>query len=318
MYELAMVLRRRRFKRGALVMSMPEIKIDLDRNGRVTGAHVVEDTESHQIIEEFMLAANEAVAEMLNDRELHFLRRIHEAPTPRKLKELTEFVNELGIKTESLQDRFALQKLLDRVIGKPEQHAVHYAVLRSMQRAVYGPQPEGHYALASKHYGHFTSPIRRYPDLTVHRLLDAILTGRKPRNDLGELVVLGEHCSEREQRAESAERALTKLKLLSYMSERIGEQMDAVVTGVQSFGLFVRGIELPAEGLIHIDSLAEDNYRFDRTAHTLSGHRSGNVFRLGDRLRVTVARVDLERRELDFRLVKRKPKRKRSNATRGR
>ncbi|MBN1912348.1 MAG: ribonuclease R [Pirellulales bacterium] len=303
MHELAMMLRKRRFARGALDIAMPEVKIDLDDEGHVSGAHTVEHTESHQIIEEFMLAANEAVAQALADKELSFLRRIHSEPTPRKLKTLTEFVNALGLDTPSLQSRFELQKLLDRVIHRPEAYAVHFAVLRSMQQAVYGPQDEGHYALASQNYCHFTSPIRRYPDLTVHRLLDEILQGRTPATHFDELAVLGEHCSQREQRAEKAERELVKLKLLGYMSKRIGEEMDAVVTGVQRFGLFVQGLEIPAEGLIHIDSLADDHYYFDRDTHTLSGHRRGNLFRLGDRLRVAVARVDLQRRELDFRLL---------------
>jgi len=306
MHELAMILRRRRFQRGALELTIPEIKIKLDKNGRVSGAEVVRNTESHQIIEEFMLAANEAVAELLREKGLAFLRRIHEPPAPRKLKALSEFVAALGFKTGSLESRFELQKLLAGVNGRPEQHAVHYAVLRSFERAVYGPLEEGHYALASDCYCHFTSPIRRYPDLTVHRLIEAILAGKKPPADLDRLAVLGEHCSDREERAEAAERELTKHKLLTYLSDRIGEQMDAVVTGVESFGLFVQGVQLPAEGLIHISSLEDDNYVFDRTTHTLAGRRRGNVYRLGDLVRVVVSRVDLDRRELDFRLVKRK------------
>jgi len=303
MHELAMMLRRRRIERGALELSMPEVKVDLDRNGCVTGAHVVENTESHQIIEEFMLAANEAVAERLDEQEWFFLRRVHESPDPRKMKALTEFVQELGLKADSLASRFELQKLLDAVRGRPEEHAVNFAVLRSLRRAHYSPAEEGHYALASECYCHFTSPIRRYPDLTVHRLLDALLRRRKPRNDYDELILLGQHCSEREQRAETAERELTKLKLLSYLSQRIGEEMDAVVTGVESFGLFVQGLALPAEGLVHAESLTDDYYRYDRTAHALVGHRSGNSYRLGDVVRVAVSRVDLMRRELDFRLA---------------
>ncbi|MFZ5833480.1 MAG: ribonuclease R family protein, partial [Planctomycetota bacterium] len=316
MHELAMTLRRRRRERGALELIMPEVKVELDKNGDVSGAKVTRHTESHQIIEEFMLAANEAVAEHLRDKELHFLRRIHQAPAPRKLKALTEFVKELGIKAPSLQSRFELQKLLDSVADRPERHAVNFATLRSMQRAVYGPEDEGHYALASDCYCHFTSPIRRYPDLTVHRLLTDLLTDRKPRNDFDEMVVVGKHCSDREQRAETAERELTKLKLLGYLSHRIGMEMDALVTGVESYGMFVQGVELPAEGLVRADSLADDFYYFDRDSHTLTGRR-GKVFRLGDLLRVQVARVDLERRELDFRLAEVKRSRAAAPAPRG-
>ena len=305
MHTLAMILRKRRLAHGALELNMPEVKVDLDKQGRVAGAHVVENTESHQIIEEFMLAANEAVAETLRDRGLAFLRRVHQSPSPEKLRALTEFIRELGYRTESLESRFALQKLLAAATGRPEQHAVHFAVLRSLQRAIYSPMEEGHYALASDCYCHFTSPIRRYPDLTVHRLVEALLTRAKPRSDYEELVVLGRHCSDREQRAEAAERNLTKLKLLSYLSNRIGEEMEAVVTGVESYGIFVQGVKLPAEGLVRVETLRDDTYRFDRASHTLTGHRAGNSYRLGDLLRVAVAKVDLERRELDFRVVER-------------
>ena len=250
-----------------------------------------------------MLAANEAVAELLAKADLHFLRRVHQAPDPRKLKALTEFITGLGFSVESLESRFELQKLLADVAGMPEQRAVNYALLRSLQRAVYSPEEEGHYALASDCYCHFTSPIRRYPDLTVHRLLESLLRGKKPRNDFGELAVLGEHCSDRERRSEEAERELTRVKLLEYLSTRIGTVLDGVVTGVEEFGLFVQGIELPAEGLVHVTSLADDYYRFERASHTLTGHRAGNAFRLGDMVQVTVARVDVDRRELDFRVV---------------
>jgi ribonuclease R len=228
------------------------------------------------------------------------------SPDPKKLKLLTQFVRELGYTVEDLESRFELQKLLDKVVGQPEQHAVHYAVLRSLQRAIYSPSDEGHYALASKHYCHFTSPIRRYPDLTIHRLVDALLSTRKPTNDFGELAMLGEHCSDRERRAEAAERELTKVKLMEHLRDRIGQEMDAVITGVEDFGLFAQGIELPAEGFIHVSSLQDDYYRFERASHSLTGHRAGNRFRLGDVIRVCVAHVDVDRRELDFRLVARK------------
>ena len=303
MHELAMILRKRRFEHGALSMDMPDIQVDLDKNGKVIGAHAEENTESHQIIEEFMLAANEAVADLLAGKEIPFLRRIHESPVPRKLKALTEFVNEIGFETASLESRFEIQSLLDKVAGHPQEQAVHYALLRAMQRAVYSPEPLGHFALASDCYCHFTSPIRRYPDLTVHRLLDAVILGKPPVSDFDALLTLGEHCSECEERAEKAERELIKVKLLTYLKDRLGEEMNAVVTGVESFGLFAQGIELPAEGFVHIDSLADDYYQYDRASRTLSGFRSGNTYQLGDVLRVAVARVDIDRRQLDFRLI---------------
>lgn len=306
MFTLAMKLRERRFRRGALELSMPEVEIDLDKQGRVSGAHVEVNTESHQIIEEFMLAANEAVAEKLRDEDLLFLRRVHGAPDPRKLRSLTNFVKELGFNVESLESRFALQKLLGEVEGDPRQHAVNFAVLRSMQRAVYSPEDEGHYALASDCYCHFTSPIRRYPDLTVHRLIEDLAAGRKPQQELNAMFLLGDHCSEREQRATDAERELNKLKLLNFLVDKIGMEMDGVVTGVESFGLFVTGSELPAEGFIHISGLTDDYYKFDRAGHVIHGFRSGNSFRLGDPVRVAVAAVDVDRRELDFRLLGRR------------
>ncbi|MCG8584879.1 MAG: ribonuclease R [Pirellulales bacterium] len=313
MHELAMILRKRRFQRGALELTMQEVKVDLDKHGRVSGAHLVVNTESHQVIEEFMLAANEAVASFLFDKDILFLRRVHASPDERKLSQLNQFVSELGIETESLVSRFALQKLLKAVHGEPEEHAVNYALLRSLQRAVYSPEEEGHYALASDCYCHFTSPIRRYPDLTVHRLLDDLFDGRKIANDFDHLAVEGQHCSDREERAEAAERQLTKVKLLHYMQDRIGEEMDAIVTGVEEYGLFVQGVDIPAEGLIHVTSLQDDYYIFDRTTHTLCGRRSDSVFRLGDRVRIAAARVDLDRRELDFKLVGRGPKTERSS-----
>ncbi len=301
MRDLARLLRSRRMARGALQLHMPEVKIDLDRDGRVTGAHVVENTESHWIIEEFMLAANEAVASALAAAGAGFLRRIHPQPDPRKLRQLTEFVSELGFQVDSLESRFEIQRLLDTARGRPEEHAIHYAVLRNLTRAAYGPQEDGHYALASDCYCHFTSPIRRYPDLQVHRALDALDRGR--RTPVEGLVGLGQECSDLERRAEAAERELVKLKLLLFLRSRIGEEMDAVVTGVEAFGIFVQGLALPAEGLVPLDALPDDAWRYDRASHTLSGRRAGHSIRLGDRVRVAVARVDLDRRELDFRLV---------------
>jgi len=305
MHTLAMLLRERRFKRGAMELSMPELKLDLNEDGEVVGAHTEENTESHQIIEEFMLAANEAVAQELADRELFFLRRAHASPDHKKLMGLTEFVRELGIECDSLESRFEIIRVLQQVKDQPTQAAVNYAVLRSMQKAVYSPEEIGHYALASECYCHFTSPIRRYPDLTIHRMFDLIESGVRPPQDFGEMMAEGEHCSDREQRAAEAERELKKIKLLRYMSTRIGEEMEAVITGVEPFGIFVQAIEVPADGLIRVDSLNDDFYRYDATTHSLVGHHDGNTFRLGDLLTVRIARVDLDRRELDYQFVER-------------
>ncbi len=305
MHELAMVLRGRRLEKGAIELTLPEVKIDLDKRGEVIGAHLVKNTESHQMIEEFMLAANECVARLLAQTGLNFLRRVHEPPELRKQQALTTFIRDLGIECDSLESRFEIKRVIAAVAGQPEEHAVNYAVLRSMQKAVYAPSDEGHYALAKEHYCHFTSPIRRYPDLTVHRMIESLARGKRPIDDLERMVMLGEHCSEREQRAEGAERELIKVKLLSYLAKRIGETLNAVITGVEDFGLFAQGVELPAEGLIHVDTLDDDFYRYDKETHSLAGYRSGNRYRLGDLIRVQVAHVDIDRRELDFRVVKR-------------
>jgi ribonuclease R len=309
MHELAMLLRKRRFAKGALELEMPEVKLDLDQQGKVIGAHEAEHDASHQIIEEFMLAANIAVALELNDRGYHFLRRVHADPSVQKMTALAEFAGILGFPLKKAQSRRDVQALLNRVKGKPEEQAVNYAVLRSMKQAEYSPVAMGHYALAEEHYCHFTSPIRRYPDLLIHRLLHGILTSNKTHMGPGmeESLRLGSHCSMTERRAERAERDLVKIKLLTYLEQRIGEQMEATITGVDRFGFFCRGTEIPAEGLVHISSLSmNDHYEFDRAAWALIARGSGAMYRLGDKVRVEVAHVDVDRRELNFKLVKTK------------
>ena len=216
-----MKMRKARFKRGALSMDMPDIKLELDKIGKVKGAYRVEHTESHQIIEEFMLAGNQAVATWLDDLKLNFLHRIHPPPERRKLRQLGMFVKDLGIKVGSIESRFEIQNVLDQVAGTPLEDAVNFAVLKSMNKAVYGPQREGHYALDMEHYCHFTSPIRRYPDLTVHRLgaKDYSKARRHPMMRLPTLVKLGHHCSDMERNAAQAERELIELKLLHFLEE---------------------------------------------------------------------------------------------------
>jgi ribonuclease R len=308
MRELALILRKRRLKRGALELEMPETELEFDDHGHVTGAHLAKHDLSHQIIEEFMLAANEAVAEKLADLGVPFLRRIHPAPEPTKLEAFSTFARSLGYKMEKFTDRFTLQRVLRESSDKPDVHAVHYSLLRSLKQAVYSPEEEGHYALASDCYCHFTSPIRRYPDLTVHRLLGQWLRRDRAGSDENELAALGEHCSKTERRADLAERELIKVKILNYMSERIGLELKAIITGVAEYGFFAQAMDLPVEGMIHISTLGDDYYYFDDSTHSLIGRRTQRRYRLGDKVRVQVVRVDVQRRQLDFRVLASKKK----------
>lgn len=303
MRDLALILRQRRKKRGSLELSMPATELEYDADGRVIGAHLAENDISHQMIEEFMLAANEAVAERLTEIDVAFLRRIHPAPEPTKLQAFADFARHLGYSINLAKDRFSLQRVLDQSANKPDRHAIHFALLRSLKQAIYSPQVEEHYALASQNYCHFTSPIRRYPDLTVHRLLNQWIRTKKAGSDPVELAALGEHCSRTERRAETAERELVKLKMLTLMSERIGWETGAIITGVAEYGFFAQADTYPVEGLVHVSSLMDDYYLFDEESHTLTGWRNKKRFRLGDRVRVQVARVDLSRRQLDFRIA---------------
>ncbi|HEV3078812.1 MAG TPA: ribonuclease R [Gemmataceae bacterium] len=304
--DFAMNLRRRRLKRGAIELNMPEAELEFDEQGRVSGAHFVKHDISHQIIEEFMLAANEAVAEHLDDLGVPFLRRVHPPPEPTKLEAFADFANSLGYKIDRHPDRFALQRVLEKSADKPDVYAVHYSLLRSLKQARYSPEKEEHYALASQNYCHFTSPIRRYPDLTVHRLLDQWLRTGRAGSDETELAALGEHCSKTERRAEMAERELIKVKLLDYLSQRIGIELEVIITGVADYGFFAQAEELPVEGLVHVSTLTDDYYHFDETSHSLIGRRTHRRYRLGDKVKVNVVRVDQQRRQLDFRVVAKK------------
>ena len=303
MHTLAMTLRKRRMNGGAINLVLPEIKIDLDDDGKVCGAHTVENTESHQVIEEFMLAANEAVAQRMVDEKLFLMRRIHPQPTEAKLADLTSFVRGLGIECDSLQDRFEMKRIIEASEKMPEQHAIHYAVLRSMQKAIYSPEEIGHYALNSEAYCHFTSPIRRYPDLIIHRMVGDLIDGKRPESNYDRLSMLGKHCSDLEKRATDAECELTKLKLLNFMVDKVGQSLHAIITGVEAFGVFAQGIEIPCEGMIPVANLPDDAYQYDRASRTLQGFKKGNQFRLGDQIEVRVAVVDPDQRMMEFGLV---------------
>lgn len=310
MNSLAQILRKRRLKRGALELTMQEAELELTPTGAVSGAHFRTHDKSHEMIEEFMLAANEAVAEHLAGLGVDFLRRIHPAPEPNKLEVFADFARTLGYRLDKHVDRFSLQRVLQQATKRPDIHAVNYALLRSLKQAVYSPAEEEHYALASKHYCHFTSPIRRYPDLTVHRLLGQWLQTRRAGSDAVELAYLGQHCSKTERRAEKAERELVKVKLLAYMSERIGIELPAVITGVADYGFFAQAIELPVEGLVHVSTLQDDYYFFEERGHSLEGRQSRKRYRLGDRIHVRVVRVDQHRRQMDFQVVEKRERKR--------
>ncbi len=299
LYEL---LRQRRRDRGMLELNMPAPELDFDDRGLVAGAHFAAHDASHELVEEFMLTANEAVAARLAKAGTPFLRRVHPPPDPLRLATFGSFARSLGYPAADYTDRFALRRLLAESKDDPRGPALHYAALRSFREAVYSPEPEGHYALASADYCHFTSPIRRYPDLLVHRLVDRFIRHGKG-GDEADLVSLGEHCSFTERRAAKAERELVKLKLLRHAATRLGETVTMVVTGVEDFGLFALGVAVPMEGLLHVRALPPDDYSYDRNAHVLQGRRAGNTFRLGDRLECVLHRVDLANRTLDLRLV---------------
>ena len=313
MGKFAPILKKRRLKKGAIELSFAELKITLDEEGRVSGAVEERQTPARSVIEEFMLAANGAVAQFLTSRGVPFLRRIHPAPPLKKLERFAAFIRSLNLKKVDPAcfdgDRFAIQTLLDSVRGTDSEEAVGYACLSAMAKAVYSPESEGHYALAIDEYCHFTSPIRRYPDLTVHHLLDALLDGRRPALQKNELVLLGQHASERERHAEEAERELKKLKLIEWMSRRVGQTMTGVVTGIERFGFFVRADEIPAEGLVRIDTLLDDYYHYDDELRILTGFKKGNIIKIGDKVTVEIRRADTDARRLDFLPVKtRKPR----------
>ncbi len=317
MYELAMILRGRRFEDGSLELHLPEVKIELDKDGVVCGAHETKHDESHQIIEEFMLAANTAVATKLMDADITFIRRIHGSPDPIKLKAFSEFADSLGLEVSPNPSRFELQKLLSEVKGKPFEQAVSFALLRSMKSAEYTGLVAGHFALAIENYCHFTSPIRRYPDLTVHRLFEKVIEGKTKKIGLSQIetIKLGAHCSGMERRAAQAERELTRVKLLMLLATKTEDTFRAVITGVEKFGVFCRCEKYPVDGFVHVSNLANgERLDYDRATYTMTARQSGRVFRMGDRVTVRIALIDPDERTLHWELVERgKPHRGRGS-----
>jgi len=309
MNRLAKLIQKRRLNNGMIVLDLPEVELVLDEDGTVTDVQPAESGFAHTIIEMFMVEANEAVAELMTSLNLPHLRRIHPEPPPDSRQKLSRFLGVLDKKLPETADRQDLIRLLAGVKGKPESFAVNLAVLRSMARAEYSPKRIGHYALASNAYSHFTSPIRRYPDLVIHRLLDDHLAGRlrtaKQRASAPSeetLVAIGKRCTYTEQRAEDAERELRLVKILQFLAGRLGEIEDGIVTGVTNVGIFVQLRKYLIDGLLRFDDLADDWWELDPRGGCVYGQRSGRCIKIGDPLRVQIAAVDVAMRDLDLAL----------------
>ena len=311
MNKLFEVLSRRRRRRGSIDFNLPEPEFVLSETGSVVDITAAQRNVAHCIIEEFMLIANEVVATHLRTHDMPTLYRVHDPPDVSKVAEFEEFITTFG---HSLAVRKGnatpkhFQQLAKRVMGTPEEKPIAVLMLRTMQKARYDSTSAGHFGLAASNYTHFTSPIRRYPDLAVHRALRELrrkkkLAATRRQQLTDELPALALETSELERRAEEAERELVQWKKVRFMSDKVGEEFEGYLVGVTSFGLFVQLVEHFVEGLVHISSMADDYYRFIEREHVLFGEATGKRYRLGDRVAVQVIRVDLERHQVDLGLV---------------
>jgi ribonuclease R len=309
-HEVAEQLHRRRRERGAIDFDLPEPRVELGGDGVPVALGVRDRGPAERLIEEFMLLANEAVARRLTERQLPGIWRIHEPPAGDKLDVFREMAASLGYRLPARTSPKALQRLLDDCAGTPEERVLRTALLRSMQQARYAAENTGHFGLATSCYTHFTSPIRRYPDLFVHRVLVAHLadgmTADQAVRWAAEAPVVAALASERERQAQDAERASVQLKQVQYMADKLGEEFDAVISGVAAFGLFVQ-LDTLVEGLVRLEDLPDDAYELEASRFTLVGRRTGTRYRIGDPVRVSVIRVDTDARRIDFRLLDHRP-----------
>ncbi|HEY3663722.1 MAG TPA: ribonuclease R [Chthoniobacterales bacterium] len=313
-WELASLLRRRRFAHGSLDLDFPEVKVVVDRaTGRPLRLERIENDASHQLVEEFMLAANEAVASELKNRLVPTVYRVHETPDPDKLAEYRDFVISYGFNAGDLTNRKELQRLLESFRGKPEEQALKIGLLKSLKRARYAIQPLGHFGLSKNNYTHFTSPIRRYADLVVHRTLADRDGKRGVRRGAGELAGIAEHISATERVAAEAENESVKMKKLEFLQLQLSEKnpqvFRAIVLEVRNYGLLIELPDVLLTGLVHVSSLSDDFYVFDGTRRRLIGRQSKRVLAVGDVLKVVVARIDVFKREADFAIVTDRPAR---------
>ena len=265
---------------------------------------------AHRIIEEFMLVANETVAQHLDDAKMPTLYRVHEEPDPVKVAQFEEFISTLGYGLSRSGEEVTprdFQKLVERMRGTPEEKPIAFLMLRTMQKARYDASNLGHFGLAASSYTHFTSPIRRYPDLIVHRTLRELRHGQVTEDRRAELTddlpEIARHTSESERRADDAERELVQWKKVRFMADKVGDEFDGYITGVSAFGLYIELVEHFVEGMVHVSTMADDYYRFVDKAHVLKGENTGRIYRLGDRVSVQVVKVDMERRQIDLGLT---------------
>ena len=308
LYALYKVMRVSREERGAMDFDTQETRIVFGKERKIEKIVPVVRNDAHKLIEEFMITANSAAAKYLNAKKIPKLLRIHDGPGPDKLLNLKTFLGELGLKFGGGVNPTPLDymHLVDSVKGRPDAHLIQTVLLRSMSQAVYSPDLKGHFGLALEAYAHFTSPIRRYPDLLVHRAIRHCLLDKKIETfvyGVPDMILLGEHCSANERRADDATRDVVSWLKCEYMMDKIGEEFPGIISAVTSFGFFVELADIYVEGLVHISNLGQDYYHFDPTSHQLKGERSGTNFRLGDSVKIKVARVDLDEKKMDFELI---------------
>lgn len=306
--SLAKQLREKRFADGAINFDRYEVKFNLDEKGKPLGVYFVEGKESNHLIEEFMLLANRTVAEVIGKvakgkKAKSFVYRIHDVPDPEKLDNFNQFILRFGHKMKTSGSKAdvakSLNSILDKVQGRPEENLIETIAIRTMSKAIYSTNNVGHYGLAFEYYTHFTSPIRRYPDMLVHRLLERYLDGGKSV-DQASLEGECKHCSDMEQIASNAERDSIKYKQVEFMSDKLGKVYDGVISGVTEWGLYVEINENKCEGMVPIRELDDDFYEFDEKNYRLVGRRTNREYRLGQPVTIQVARANLERRQLDF------------------
>lgn len=309
LFVLYRILRKTREKRGAIDFDLPETKIIFGAGRKIEKIIPTERNDAHRVIEECMLCANICAALFLTKNKCPGLFRVHEGPTQEKLKDLRQFIREMGLKFPARSDPTPTDysRLLRSVADRPDAHLIQTVLLRSLSQAIYSPENKGHFGLAYDAYAHFTSPIRRYPDLLVHRALRRIINKEAKRESDAKLVDQGEHCSMTERRADEATREVVDWLKCEFMLDKVGENFSGIIVGVTGFGLFIELSNIYIEGLLHISSLGNDYYQFDPIKHCLRGERTGKSYRLGDVIEVKVARVGLDNREIDLVLAEDEP-----------